>query len=458
MADNNLDAAVAKAIEFDSTYPPATAQESGATFGAPGTSLQQLVTRTLQGVLGRSFKPDDPESFKAALNVSFETQEVSGRSVFKHIARAYPAVGATDLGAGISGAQYSLVTFAKALHEQTRPLLKNLRSLNSSVDEEDLEATKAIFITAWDEFIGELSREGGPRTSRANDLAARILNDKGEAGHLVELGTQLGVVIKRSDGKQDFDRSKVVTSEEEGYLTNFIALSDYFVAVSQAWNRYRDLFLGKDLGSGLLLLERALSVVEDSVNEVYRAMDSVNIGQAERLIITIGFAAPDQHLTVEDLLSWICSFAGQEAPTLIRDGGVRGVRAITVTSKKLEQLTGSFIGRIRAIKPPQQTGSASTSADGTASLPLPEQLNHARVTHPLGELQRYLTELVRLAEAIAPEPPAGTPSTSPNPPAPGPATPPTGNTPPTGSNTPPKDSPPAEPSKSKSELTTPKGK
>ncbi len=410
MASDNLDQSVARAIEFDSTYPPASTQTTGTTYSAPGSgsNLQQLVTRTLQGVLGRSFKPGDHESFRAALNVSFEVEQVSGKSAYKHIPRAYPSVGATDIGAGISGAQYSMVTFAKALQEQTRPLLKNLRSLNTSVDEEDLEATKAIFTTAWDEFVAELSREGGPRTSRADDLATRILGDDAVSGHLVDLGDQLAA-IKKTDSGIVIDRSRVVTIEEEGHLTNFIALADYYRAASQAWIVYRDNFLGKDLGSGLLMIERALSVVEDGANEVYLAMDSVNINQAERLIITIGFPPPDDKLTVEDLLSWICSFVSQEGPTLIRDGGLRGVQAIKRTTEKLEQLTGQFINLIRPAETPPPSGNSEgdavrDSGNAPITLKLPEQFNHARVINPLSELQRYLGELLNQAKAIAPDP------------------------------------------------------
>ena len=157
-----------EAIEFDSAYRAATGQPTGTTSGAPTSNLQQLINQTLQGVLGRSFKPGDHESFRAALNASFEADPASGSGVFKYVPRAYPAVGATDIGAGISGAQYSLVTFAKALYVQTQPLIKNLRSLKADADEEDLEATKAIFTTSWDEFIAELSREGGPRVSSAD--------------------------------------------------------------------------------------------------------------------------------------------------------------------------------------------------------------------------------------------------------------------------------------------------
>ena len=420
MADNNLNETVAKAIEFGSTYPNATTPSSGTTYGAPASNLQQLVTQALQGVLGRSFKPGDHASFQAALNVSFESQSVSGKNVYKHIPRAYPSIGASDIGAGISGAQYSLVTFAKALHQQTQPLIKNLQSLNTNVDEEDLGAITAIFTSAWDELIAELSREGGPRASRADALADSILKD-GNTGLLVELGNQLGVITAGEGGKIDFDRAKVVTTEEEGHLTNYIALSDYFIAVSEAWKRYRDTFLGKDLGSGLLLIERSLAVVEDGVNELYMAMDSVNIDQAERLILTVGFDPPDQNLTVEDLLSWISYFASQEGPTLIRDGGRRGVQAIIPTAEKLEQLTGRFISLIRPEPLPTETAQSTKSAKGDvkteatsanlpATLTLPEQFNHSRVINPLRELQLYVKELLKQAKAIAP-PPASTAST-----------------------------------------------
>ena len=195
----------------------------------------------------------------------------------------------------------------------------------------------------------------------------------GGAGHLTDLGKQLGVITKpfpkpeNKNIKFEFDRTKVVTTEEEGHLTNFIALADYYFAVVQAWNSYRDTFFGKDLGSGLLLLERALAVVETGVNEVYAAMDSVNVGQAERLIITIGFAK-DKNLTVEDLLSWIHSFASREAPALIRDGGLRGVRALIPTATKLKEFTTDFIKVIRpddrANTPPHyrhRTGTTGTT-------------------------------------------------------------------------------------------------
>lgn len=395
-----------KAFEFGSTYPVATvpAQPAGPGYGAaPTSNLQQLVMDALQGVLGRSFKPGDYQSFRAALEVSFEYKQVSGQPVYQWKPRAYPAVGSTDIGGGVSGAQYSLVTFANSLHGQTKPLLDGLHSLDAGVDEEELKAAKAIFSTAWDELVDELSREGGPRASRADALARGIFDPTSPefqkpvpnlelVGSLIRLGVELDMIKTVTPlpgtlgGKIEFDRSKIVTSDEEGYLTNYIALTDYYFAVAQAWQNYRATFLGKDLGSGLFLIERALAVVEDGVNEVYVAMDSVNVDQSERLVIPIGFPPPDENLTVEDFLSWIASFASREAPEVIREGGKRGLEAIIPTADKLRALT---VGFVKLVYHPPKGGPR-----------LPRQFKHSRVLNPLDELARYLETLVTQANSI----------------------------------------------------------
>jgi hypothetical protein len=195
-------------------------------------------------------------------------------------------------------------------------------------------------------------------------------------------------VLPTPDRKIDFDRSKVVTKEEEGFLTNFIALADYYFAVAQAWTNYSATF-GKDLGTGLLLIERVLAVVGAAVNEVYVAMDSVSIDEHERLVIVIGLPSPHSELTIEDLLSWISSFVSREAPQLIRDGGKRGIAAIIPTAITLKTRVGEFVTKIKS---------------GTPALPavppLPAQLNHDRVLNPLNELQQYLQRLEAHATSI----------------------------------------------------------
>ncbi|HYO63114.1 MAG TPA: hypothetical protein VER08_05595 [Pyrinomonadaceae bacterium] len=424
------------------------------------TSLQQLVMQAIQGVLGRSFKPGDYGSFKAALEVSFEYKEVEGRPTYQWKPRAYPSTGATDIGGGISGAQYSLVSFATALYERSLPLIDSLQSLTPDTDEQELEAARAILRTTWTELVSELSREGGPRGPRANELSRSIFDPATGRGHLVRFGRLLGTIQSDSEdrraarlnsatGRPLFTRRFVVTTEEEGTLTNFIALTDYFFAVDQSWDNYRTNFFQTDLGTGLLTLERQLAVVEESVNQVYSAMDSVNIDQAERLAIHINFTGPFKDVTIEDFLSWVVSFASSEAPQLIRDGGKWGVEAILPTARTLATLTDQFITQLASAyaartgrddleaeqEDPQtesrgerlraRTGRARTAAarraaaahevveeddslehsepvpSGRESLRrLPAALNHPRVINPLSEVALYLNEVVVTAQRI----------------------------------------------------------
>lgn len=424
MAENDDFDKLVKAFEFGNTYPgfaPISAEQGSAAAagGAPTSQLQQTVLQAIQGVLGRSFKQGDHQSFRAALEVSFEYKEVEGRPTYQWRPRAYPSKGATDIGGGISGAQYSLVSFAAGMYEKTLPLLNNLRSLVPGVDPENLEAAKAIYSSVWSEFIGELAREGGPRAPRANALSTSLFNkfsDTSAGGHLIRLGALLGVIRVDANGKGvlckgrlSFTRGNVVTTEEEGYLTNFIALSDYFFAVDLSWDNYRNNFFQKDLGTGLLTLERQLSVLEESVNEVYAAMDSVFVDQAERLAILIDF---DNYkdVAVEDFLSWVASFASTEAPSLIRDGGKWGVEAILPTADTLLELTGQFVDLIKATGEDEDDGDAvdpsgvivAEDADAAEceSPGLPSAFNHGRVLNPLGEVKIYLGQIVATARKI----------------------------------------------------------
>lgn len=404
MAENDFEK-LADAYEFGSTYPVVTTPSSpqaGAS-SAPESSLQRQVTQAIQGVLGRSFRQGDHRSFKAALEVSFEYREIEGRPSYEWKPRAYPAVGATDIGGGISGAQYTLVSFAAGMHRQARPLIDDLHSLVPGLDEENFEAVKAIFSTAFDEFVGELSREGGPRAPRANALALSIFDPNVGAGYLVQLGALLGMVVtstnsktgevttKTRNGRFSFVRDNVVTSVEEGHLTNFIAISGYYFAVADSWKLFFDNFFKekKDLGGRLLDIERQLAVVEDGVGEVFVAMDSVNVDQSERLVTIVNFTDDEEgdttnNLSVEDFLSWVASFASGEAPQLIREGGKLGVKAIAPTAQLLRNMTSQLIRKCEDIR--EMEGEESESG-------LPNQFGHLRVIDPLRELKRYLNAL-----------------------------------------------------------------
>jgi hypothetical protein len=87
-------------------------------------------------------------------------------------------------------------------------------------------------------------------------------------------------------------------------------------------------------------------------------------------------------MLVSDLLSWIASFATDEAPVLVQEGGRRGVSAIIGTAHKLENMTAKLV--------------AELPADPS----LPDGLRHPRVRNPLDELRTYLRRVAQLAEEV----------------------------------------------------------
>jgi hypothetical protein len=120
-------------------------------------------------------------------------------------------------------------------------------------------------------------------------------------------------------------------------------------------------------------------VAAESVEEVYAAMDSVFVGEAERQVASF-LDDNDNPVLVSELLSWVTEFTTSEAPTLIQEGGRRGVGAMIPTAGSLTDLIERLISSI-----PNEPL-------------LPEGLRHPRVINPLRELQSYLRRVVQLAE------------------------------------------------------------
>jgi hypothetical protein len=121
------------------------------------------------------------------------------------------------------------------------------------------------------------------------------------------------------------DDDQVNTVEDEQDLTNFRIVSDYVISLAQSWLNNLQFFGLQTqtpfFGTQLVLLSRQLSVIAESVNEVRFTLDSVFIGPAERQTLQIQFSSGDPSMFLEDLLTWIDSFASEEGPRLIQDGG-----------------------------------------------------------------------------------------------------------------------------------------
>jgi hypothetical protein len=334
-------------ILTESVSFPSTPSSAGTPQGGDAGSWNRLVEGTLKEVLGWRPKKD-AGGVVAALTQSFSPTEAGGFTEWKWNPRTYTVQVQADMGA-VTGAQASIYSRAKNSLDAAQPLLDGLTPLIVDADLEDIEASRSIVRNHLQELIRELGTEGGPRPSRVDQFFAilsgpRILK-AGQA--LIEFDPdkvpgQLGTLRDRFG----MLRKNVNTIDEEQNLTNYVILVDYVQILRQSWESQRDFFdrlphqgLQPYLGTQLVLVSRALSVVAESVTEVGFTMDSVFLGPAERATIGLNMGPGESPLFVSELLNWIEQFASEEAPRLITDSGKDGVEAMKTTLTSLSRFT-----------------------------------------------------------------------------------------------------------------------
>src|SRR5262245_4919757 len=356
---------------------------------SPGTSqLGQIVDGALREVLGWRPRATDAQGFVAALNQSFSVKEVEGHTEWKWTPRSYAV--AAELGA-VTGAQASIYSRAKAMLDQSIPLLEGLHPLNAAFDAEDVEAIRAIVKSSLTELVAELGREGGPRLARVDELFFQLFatDDVKDLDDTEDLDGQLGLLRERFG----LERKFVNTIDEEQNLTNYLIIADNTISLRFTWDQQKKFFdldaTDVFLGTQSVLLSRALAVVAESVEETYFVMDSVFLGSAERQVLELHFDGSDlPAIFLGDLLSWVEMFATDEGPRLIRDGGKDGVvEAFSKTADKLFRL-------VDATKTLSDQGGEG----------LPASFRTARVTRALGELADQLDHVSELADVIRREP------------------------------------------------------
>jgi hypothetical protein len=394
-------------------YPPSPlARSRGGSPGMPGSApLGQTASKAISDVLGWQVK-DDPKAFIGALNASFALKTIEGRSEATWTPRTYAVQ--TDLSGGITGAQASVYTRAKDALDQSLPLLDGLYPLFKEAKDEDVVALKATVRSQFTDLVSELGLLGGPRISRITQAFLLLLGQNlptklpppssfstpapfplvtdpdSISGSLGTLRGELGFSI--SD-------DLVNTVEDEQNVTNFRIVSDYVTSLAQSWLNNLQ-FFGLDtptpfFGTQLVLLSRQLSVIAESVNEVRFTLDSVFIGPAERQTLKIVFKSlDDAPMFLEDLFAWIDSFASEEGPRLIQDGGKFAVgESFVPITIRLQRLVRELV----------KGGQQPQNFDN-----LPPGYRTARVQRSLEELAGQLQQLVDLAipikHVITPEP------------------------------------------------------
>lgn len=371
-------------LDVDIPYPVLSEGGGGGSWGASGGTSAALaapgvsVEGALREVLGWRPRTSDPKGFLAALNQAFDIKQVEGHHEFTWNQRSYAVQ--HEMGA-ITGAQASLYSRARAALDQMLPLLEGLTPLRADADEQDLEAARSIVKSEVEELVAELGVEGGPRVARVDTLFDLLLGPNGPINP-AQVPGQLGQ-LQQVFG---FQRNRINTVEEEQNFTNFLILLDHLTSLRQSWNNQRAFFTRAPgnqpfFGTQLVLVSRALGVVAESVHEVYRAMDSVFLGPAERQVVELTFAGGPP-LFVSELLSWVEQAATDQGPRLLKEGGRAGAVAFLPTLVQLEQLVRD------SLTPPQNPNN------------LPAGYRTARVQRALQELAEHLDETGNLVRQI----------------------------------------------------------
>lgn len=392
-----------------------------------GGSLQQLVDNALGSVLCRH-PNSDPQVFLDSLEKAFTPHTEDNRTIYLWNPCSYGARIETDLGGAITGAQASLYHRAKTSLGDALKLLEHLHPLNPAADPQNMEATRSTVRTEIVELLNELGLPEGPRTQRVDSLFQVLIGDTTANDPYEVVGGQLQQLADAFG----LERSLINTVSEEHNYSNYLTMRDYLISLRDSWTQYSSKSgAGAYIGTQLVLLSQALSVIAQSVQETYRIMDLYFLGPTERRSVWIDFTkardrnlikrlkklinnqndysqsdyplgdiTPEQvafalpngtlylvedaaqltpQMTVEELLSWALRFATQEGPALAMSGGKIGIAgSLAGTAKRLMILS---------------TAAAYTPVKNTA---------YKRSAGALLDLGSQCYEVQRLAQAVVP--------------------------------------------------------
>jgi len=399
---------VARGIKSDladmSRYSVLTEQIGRSARGGPDAPIALKAQEALSTALGWKPRDDDPKGFLGALSQSFELKDVDGHVEWKWTPRTYAVQ--TDLAGGISGAQASLYARAQSAADQALPLLDGLYALRSDADPEDTSALKAVIKSTFSGIVTALGQPGGPLVVKIDQAFELLLGTApivqtnpnypdtigGQLGHLrKELGLRsIGTDVDAQG--QILERGQLVnTIEEEQNLTNFRILVDHVISLLLSWNSNRTFFLRGSatttqfFGTQLVAVQRMLSVIAESTEELRKLLDSVFIGPAQQQTVEIPTGGGNS-VFLDELLVWINDFATKDGPATIRDAGKFGVDN---TFKPIAQQLDALVQRV-----------IDFAAHAGGGLQTP------RINRALHELKSGLAELVRLTQHIKHDIPA----------------------------------------------------
>lgn len=354
-----------------------------------GGTLQQLVDRAFQQVLGQNPNVNNPQNFLNLLTQTFTPTETNGTIDYVWHPRAYAPV-QIELGGTLSGALASLYHRAKSALNEILPLLDKLYPLDPAADPENVVAVRSIVRVEIVELVNALASPSALSIQRVDSLF-NLLETQ-----LRKLELILGLT-----------RDRINTIEEEQNYSNLLIVKDYIASLQLSWNTYVDSTnssQGAFLGTQLVLLSQALCVVAESVQEVFQIMNNSLLGPEERKSLFLDFKQAKERgrddfplpdgtryhfsnssslkphpMNLEALLQWVKHFAIEEAPALAKQGGSLGIDfVIEETARKLMILI-----------------------QATTYIPVNNfAFKRKAVEHSLRDLAAQLYEVIKIAEQI----------------------------------------------------------
>jgi hypothetical protein len=352
---------------------------------------------SISEILGWRVNKSDPQGIRRALNEAFHiTKHNDGTSSVDWKQRGFRVqVGSSGI-TEVTGAQRSLYERARAMVDQIYPLLDGLMPLTSDPDWEDINAIQSLIRPELEEMVAQFGAEGGPVPQRVDNVLELLIDydpdiDDTRFADPATVTGQLGLLRTRLDLVSE----NVNTIDEELRLTNFHTLVNYVDMLRLTWHAQRDSFDRVDaeafLGTHSVLIERALTCVAESIHEVYRAMDSVFLGPAERATVTIEIGGV--RVTLAELLEWIDDIASKRGFDIIRESGKDGIiHALAPTLERLNDLLNSANAFI--------AGEKLRIEQGAQDILIPRALATNRVTSPMLELQTHLDNARRFSTDI----------------------------------------------------------
>ena len=273
---------------------------------------------------------EKPLELPASLSQVVVSKKVGGTGKTEYEYSPRPLSGTTTPrgGGGLSVSQTSLSERAQAAFADAEKRLGALKPMQTPDEPENLDALRAVTLSAYKRLVNELAQGDGPRAGRVDDYFFVLIGKQDEVS--TDFKLQVNSLFRRIEVDFELEGADVNTPEDSANLANFRIVKENLFDVYRSWRSFK-----KDSGSDFVQLStqfsRRLASIENDVTDVEAAMDEVGFEAADRESEPL----PNRTETIDGLLSWIKEFAAQEAPELIENGGRIGIEATKPTLAQL---------------------------------------------------------------------------------------------------------------------------